>query len=145
MVQYDNCPIVEFRTSVAQVEVEALDKDSSEEDESDTLDSEDEPEPRLNVLTLEKKDPKSVPLSEYRATLYNRIISEIKRLFDVKKSLLMPLIRNGLNLLAQAQARPVVNLWMYAMSHLFLFMQSMFRNQHRKKLPRLAFSTQLIL
>ena len=92
--QYDECPMVQFNHAVVQEAMSGvLSTDSEgemESDESDETDESDEESAEStsqpsNVLTLEKKDPKSVPLNEWREILYSRIIAEIKLLFVVRR------------------------------------------------------------
>ena len=88
LAQYDACEVIQFRhsssedvTSEVHAVASSVDGQSSEDSDEQESDS----APTNSILTLEKKDPKRIPLSGWRGKLYERLINEVKILFDAKK------------------------------------------------------------
>ena len=88
LIQYDNCAIVQFRpwsseqlSKTIETVPSRVDPDSSETSEEEVVDA----SSKSTVLTLQAKDPKAVPLSNWRQRIYEKLITELKVLFDVKK------------------------------------------------------------
>ena len=87
--QYDFCDVAYYRSVIPASEEsdessEASIEDSNEEEtEADRTES--VPVSSNKLVALEKNGPNAVPHSSWRRLLYERIVAEIKKLFDVEQ------------------------------------------------------------